>query len=136
MPDKSKDYGAFYLDAELYPFEMELDQGVPDFGIGVQYADFGELAIVYLPLLNVLRGWSARVFVSRLKQTRHPADLIILAFRADVMLLTVGIGWPFAETLFLALCQRLASTMGADEVYRERIEFTRPALPTAGLEGV
>jgi hypothetical protein len=136
MPDKPKDYGAFYLDAEFYPSEMDLDQGVPAFGIGVQYADFGMLAIVYLALFAALRGWLARVFVSRLKQTRHPADFIMVAFLADVMLFAVGIGWPFLETLFLALCLRFASSIGADKVYREQIRFARPALPAGGLEGV
>jgi hypothetical protein len=136
MPDKPKDYGAFYLDAEFYPSEMERDQGVPAFGMGVQYADFGELAIVYLALFAALRGWLARIFVARLKQTRHPADFIIVAFLAGVTLFPIGIGWPFPETLAIALCLRFASSIGADKVYREELRFTRPVLPAQGMEGV
>jgi hypothetical protein len=36
MPNKPKDYGGIYLDEQFYPGSVDLDQGSPDFGIGVQ----------------------------------------------------------------------------------------------------
>ena len=136
MPDKPKDYGAFYLDQEFYPSKMELDQGVPAFGVGVQYADFGALAIVYLGLFAAFRGWLARVFVGRVRQTRHPADFIVLAFLAGITLLPIGIGWPLPETFLVALGLRFVTSIGADRVCREYIGFRPSVLPARGLEGV
>jgi hypothetical protein len=136
MPNKPKDYGAFYLDAEFFPGSMDKDQGVPAFGIGVQYADFGWLAIVYLTLFAALRGWLARVFVDRLEQIRHPADFVMVAFLADIALFPIGVGWPFPETLLIALGLRFMSSVGANKVYKERIYARRPVLPHSGLEGV
>jgi oligosaccharide repeat unit polymerase len=136
MPDKPKDFGAFYLDAEFYPSSLEQDQGAPAFGIGVQYADFGNLAIVYLGLFAALTGWLARVFVNRLRRTRHPADFVLVAFFAGISLFPIGSGWPLAETLLVVLCLRFASRIGSDEVYREDIRFRRRILPTPGLEGI
>ena len=136
MPDKPKDYGAFYLDAEFFPGSMDRDQGVPAFGIGVQYADFGWLAIVYLAVFAALKGWLARIFVDRLAQTRHPADFVMVAFLADIALFPIGVGWPFPETLLVALGLRFLSSVGANKVYRERILPRPPVLPHPGLEGV
>jgi hypothetical protein len=135
MPNKPKDYGAFYLDAEFFPGSMDRDQGVPAFGIGVQYADFGWMAIVYLALFAALRGWLARVFVDRLGQTRHPADFIMIAFLADIALFPIGIGWPFPETLLVAMGLRFLSSIGANKVYRERVVARPRVLPHPGLEG-
>lgn len=136
VPNKPKDFGAFYLDGEFYPEALDQDQGAPAFGIGVQYADFGGFAIVYLGLFAALQGWLARVFVDRLRRTRHPADFILLAFFAGIGLFPIGIGWPLPETILVALCLRFATSIGADELYRETIKFKRPLSPAHGLEGI
>jgi hypothetical protein len=128
MPNKPKNYGGLYLDDQFYPQSLDEDEGSPDFGIGVQYADFGNLAIVYLALFAILRGWLARVFVNRLKHSRHPSDFVLVAFLAGISLIPVGgVGWLLPEAVFLALFLRLASGIGADKIYRERIRM-RPAI--------
>ena len=127
-PNKPKNFGAGYLDDEFYPEAMDSDAGPPDFGIGVQYADFGVFAIVYLALFAMLRGWLARVFLLRLNQSRHPADFLVLAFLAGVSLFPVGgAGWLLPEALLAAIFLRFWSCIGADKVYRERIAM-RPAV--------
>jgi hypothetical protein len=141
MPDKPKNFGAFYLDEEFFPGSLEEDKGVPAFGIGVQYADFGFLAIVYLGLFAALRGWLARVWVRRLAHTRHPADFLILAFLADISIIPIGTGWLLPETLLIAMFLRFASSLGTGRTYREHIRYkpvlsVQRHLPSAGLEGI
>lgn len=141
MPDKPKDFGAFYLDEEFFSGSLDEDKGVPAFGIGVQYADFGFLAIVYLALFAALRGWLTRVWVQRLQHTRHPADFLMLAFLCGISVFTIGTGWLFPETLLIAMFLRFASSLGSGRTYREHIRYKpvlsvhRPLLST-GLEGI
>ncbi len=126
MPSKPKNFGPMYLDEQFYPEALDEDAGSPAFGIGLQYADFGALAIAYLALFAGFRGWLAHIFVKRLKLTRHPGDFIVVAFLADISLFPIGAGWLLPETIIVAILIRYASCLGADPVYRERI---RPKLP-------
>jgi hypothetical protein len=137
VPSKPKNFGALYLDDQFFPESLDEEAGSPDFGIGVQYADFGFLAIVYLGLFAILRGWLARIFVRRLHRSLHPADFFLVAFFANIPLFPVGgIGWLLPEALLVALCLRFASRIGADKVYREEVRFGQPALPAQRLEGI
>jgi hypothetical protein len=133
VPSKPKDFGAFYLDAEFFPSAMDEDHGAPAFGPGLQYADFGILAIVYLGLFAALRGWLARLWIDRLKHTWHPADFLVVAFLADVTVFPIGTGWLLPETLLLAMFLRYASCIGAKKIYHEHIGYKRPAPPNPGL---
>src|ERR1700722_1374492 len=130
-----------YLDEEFYPDALDEDAGSPAFGIGVQYADFGFLAIFYLAFFAALKGWLARLFVTRLRVTRHPGDFVMVAFLADISLFPVGgAGWLLPETIIVALLLRLVSCAGADRVFRERIGVRGPITPRLkpmdGVEGV
>ncbi len=141
MPDKPKDFGQFYLDQEFFPGSLDEDKGAPAFGIGVQYADFGFFAIVYLGLFAALRGWLARIWVQRLAHTRHPADFLMLAFLADISIIPIGTGWFLPETLLIAMFLRFASSLGTGRTYREHIRYkpvlsVQGHLPSAGLEGI
>ncbi len=119
MPSKPKNFGPMRLDEEFYPESSDMDQGAPAFGVGVQYADFGALAIVYLALCGLLRGWLARVFVNRLKLSHHPSDFFMVAFLAEVGLFPVGTGWLVPEALLVAVVLRFVSRIGAGKVYRD-----------------
>jgi len=133
MPSKPKNFGAFYLAEEFFPERFDADTGAPAFAIGVHYADFGWLAIVYLGCFSALTGWLARISVNRLRITHHPADLILVAFMADVTLFPVGGGgWFFPETLLVVLLVRYISCFGADTVYREHVSArVSGALPSS-----
>lgn len=120
IPGKPKNFGTFALAEEFYPKLFDEDKGSPAFGVGAQYADFGSLAIVYVALCGLLRGWLARVFVNRLKVTKHPADFFMIVFLADVSVFPLGIGWLLPEALLIAGFLRFASSLGAGKVYRER----------------
>jgi hypothetical protein len=119
MPSKPKNFGAFYLVEEFYPEWFDADTGDPDFGIGVPYADFGMLTIIFLVLFAVVNGWLARIFVSRLRLTQHPSDFLVVVFFAGVSLIPVGGSiWLFPETVVLAMIARYVSRIGADRVMR------------------
>jgi hypothetical protein len=133
MPNKPEDFGAFRLDTEFYPKAIDLGQGAPAFGVGTQYADFGFLAIVYLAMFAALTGWLARVFLQRLRLTHHPADFLVFAFLAGIGIFPIGTGWLFPETLLVAMVLRLASCVGAKEVYRESIRHAEPAITAVKL---
>ena len=139
MPSKPKNYGALYLDDEFFPHSVDEDVGSPDFGIGVQYADFGIFAIIYLGLFEAIRAWMARTFKGRLAISRHPADFFLLAFAANIQLIPVGgIGWLLPEALVIALFLRVASGIGATKLCRERIRETKPAQhgPSLGMRQI
>lgn len=141
LPSKPKNLGPLYLDDQFYPESLDAEEGSPDFGIGVQYADFGFLAIAYLAVFAVLRGWFARVCVRRLNYSRHPADFFLLVFLANVSLLPIGgSGWLLPEALVVVFFLRFASHVGADRVYLERLVLRlvpprRDAAASNGLEG-
>jgi len=120
MSSKPKNFGAFVLDEEFYPESFDSDTGSPDFGIGVQYADFGFLAIAYLALFSMFRGWLARIFIGRLRLTKHPADFFVLAFLAEISVMPLGgAGWLLPEALFVAIGLRFLSTIGSNRTYVE-----------------
>ena len=135
MPGKPKNFGALYLDDQFFPASLDEEAGSPDFGIGLQYADFGYLAVVYLAFFAMIRGWLAGIFVRRLGHTKHPADFLLLAFLANVSIFPVGgVGWLLPESLVFALLLRSTSCIGARRVYRERIRNKQPVLPEKGTD--
>jgi len=129
MPGKPKNFGAFALAEEFYPRWFDADTGSPAFGVGVQYADFGAWAIVYLALTAALKGWLARIFVNRLKITNHPADFFMVVFLADISVFPVGVGWLLPEALLVALLLRFVSSIGAGKVFRDSRRITILARP-------
>jgi hypothetical protein len=126
MPGKPKNFGPFALAEEFFPEWFDKDTGSPAFGVGLQYADFGALSILYLALMAALKGWLARIFVNRLKFTKHPADFFMVVFLADVAVFPVGVGWLLPEALLVAVLLRYASSIGAGKVYREREAVLAP----------
>jgi hypothetical protein len=123
FPDKPKNFGPFRLAEEYHPKAFDSEEGAPAFGIGIQYADFGLFAIVYLAAFAAFRGWLARTFVDRLRQTNHPGDFVMVAFLAGMSLFPVGTGWLLPETIALVFVVRFLSSMGGGPVYRELVRL-------------
>ena len=135
MPNKPRNFGSFYLTDKLFPEWFDADTS-PAFGIGVPYADFGSLAIVYIALFAWLRGWLARVFVNRVESFKHPGDFFVLVFLADITLFPLGVGWFLPEALLVGLLLRYLSTIGASRVYIEPRKLERvSAIPRTLAEG-
>jgi oligosaccharide repeat unit polymerase len=114
FPDKPKNFGSFQLDENFYPAWFYGGTGVPDFGIGVQYADFGALAVVYLALWAALTGCLLRVFVDRFRAGRLPGDFIMLLFLAGVEMFSVPPGYMLLQHYALALSLNLALRLHLD----------------------
>lgn len=101
-PDKPKDFGSFSLALEYFPSSFYRDEGVPSFGVGVMYADFGILAVVMSTLWGVLSGIVSRTLTARLRLYRSPADFVLLCFFCGVILIPIGAGNLLPEHFFLA----------------------------------
>lgn len=99
FPGKPKNFGCFALAEEFYPQVFAAGWSVPDFGVGVQYADFGVLSILYLGLWAGVGGVLQRIFVDRFRRTGSPGDFIMLLFFATLP--TMG-AYFLPENLLLA----------------------------------
>ena len=133
MPDKPTNFGALYLDDQFFGASLDDEKGAPDFGIGLQYTDFGVFAIAYLVFFALVRGWLARMFVRRLNGTQHPADFFMVAFLANVSLFPVGaVGWLLPEAFLVAFFVRFASRVGTGAVYRDQIRIRTRRAPLGG----
>ena len=61
----------------------------------------------------MLKGGLARIFVNRLKLTKHPADFFVVAFLADISVLPFGgAGWLLPVAILVAMLVRFASRIG------------------------
>lgn len=101
-PDKPKDFGSFSLALEYFPSSFYRDEGVPSFGVGVMYADFGILAVVINTLWGAFSGIVSRTLMARLRLYRNPADFVLLCFFCGVVLIPVGTGNLLPENFVLA----------------------------------
>lgn len=116
FPEKPKNLGSLWLDDQFYPYQFAFLAGRPDFGIGVQYADFNILAMPYLVLWAALTGVFLRVAVDRFRASGSPGAFIMLLFFADVPLISIGATlYPLPEHLLLGLALNfgLRLTLGA-----------------------
>lgn len=101
-PDKPKDFGSFSLALEYFPSSFYRDEGVPSFGLGVMYADFGILAVVMNTLWGIFSGIVSRTLMARLRLYRSPADFVLLCFFSGVILIPIGAGNLLPEHFVLA----------------------------------
>ncbi len=117
MPTKPKNFGAFHLAEEFYPEWFDADTGSPDFGIGVQYADFGIFAVLVVASFSAFEGYLAHLFVNRLRENGNPADFLAVLYLAGVSIIAVGgAGWLFPEVLIVAMLVRHVSRIGVNGV--------------------
>ncbi len=119
-PGKPRDYGSLFLSKIFFPERFEKNTGAPAFGVGVQYADFGVFALLYLAFFGAMRGALSNIFVRRLRKTKHPSDLIVVAFLSGVSFIPTGLGWYFPEILLISLC--VGVVVSAVVRHRERSE--------------
>lgn len=108
MPDKPKDFGIYKLARIYYPASFRADAGSPDFGIGLQYADFGPFAILYICFWSALTGWLVATLVRSLRRQPRPATFVIFLFFSGIVILPIGSGYLLPETLLLAWSVSLA----------------------------
>jgi hypothetical protein len=101
-PAKPSNFGAFKLAQDYYPAWHRADSGDPDFNIGVQYADFGPLAIVYLCITYTLTGAMAGFVVRALSRKPSAPLFILLLFFSGFAIVSFGSGYALPESLLIA----------------------------------
>ncbi len=102
-PDKPVDFGYFELARRFYSESFYNNQGVPSFGLGDFYADFGFFSIVIISVTYFIKGLLLKVTVHILKTNRNIYYFIPFAFLCGANLLPIGFGWLFFEHCVLAL---------------------------------
>ena len=130
VPDKPNDYGAFWLVKRYFPGRFDLGTGAPDMGLGVQYADFGILTVVYCTFWAVLTGFAMKVLVTRLKHDPDAGSFMLLLVLMQVPLIpTGGGGVPLVVYFVIA---HFVKSLGRD-LPKRGTEAVSPAMPM--LEG-
>lgn len=102
-PDKPTDYGSFALALKYFPASFYLNEGVPSFGVGVLYADFGISAVFFSAMGGFLNGIVSRTLMARLRIYKNPADFILLCFMSGIILIPIGAGNLLPEHFMLAM---------------------------------
>ena len=102
-PDKPTDYGSFALALKYFPASFYLNEGVPSFGVGVLYADFGISAVFFSAMGGFLNGIVSRTLMARLRIYKNPADFILLCFMSGIILIPIGAGNLLPEHFILAM---------------------------------
>ena len=102
FPSKPKRFGPLVLADRYYMAADWEDIGSPDFNIGVQYADFGDLAILYLVAWAALLSYIAKGFIERLKEGPSRSNYVMVALFAGLVFIPIGITYALPEQLALA----------------------------------
>ncbi|HCT59302.1 MAG TPA: hypothetical protein DGA22_00295 [Acidobacterium sp.] len=102
FPSKPTVYGSYILTRRYFPASAWRDVGSPDFGVGIQYADFGPFAIVYIAMFAAFGGWATSCVVRRIRTDPNPGNLLLLAFFSGIQLIPLGAGYLLPESLVLA----------------------------------
>ena len=113
FPDKPKDFGSFWLAKRYYPEWFEADTGSPAFGIGVQYADFGPLAIVWHAGAQLLIGMLLKLLVTRLRTGPDAGTFVLLLTLLQVQLIPTGSELPLVVYYCVALVANVFTPGGA-----------------------
>ncbi len=102
-PDKTLDFGYYRLVKEFYPGRFNNNEGMPSFGYGEYYADFGVLTIFVVSFLFFLKGMLIGFFRNRLIIDCSVYYFLPFIFLCGIDLIPLGTGWLFFEHVFLAV---------------------------------
>ena len=102
-PDKTLDFGYYRLVKNFYPSRFNNNEGMPSFGYGEFYADFGVLTIFVVSFLFFLKGMLIGFFRNKLMLDCSVYYFLPFIFLCGIDLIPLGTGWLFFEHIFLAL---------------------------------
>ena len=102
LPSKPTKFGPFELVSKYFQKEDWDETGAPDFGLGVQYYDFGDFAALYLCAWAAGTAYFARGLVKKLQSGPSRANYVLLAFLAGIIFVPTGVGYCLPEQLALA----------------------------------
>lgn len=122
MPDKPKDYGGFKLARIYYPAEYREDSGSPDFSVGLDYADFGPFAILWIGFQGMASAYLIGILIPLLRIRPHPSTFIILLYFCGQSMIPAGLG-ALPEITFLTCVVALALRMRVLPLGFPRLRF-------------
>jgi hypothetical protein len=102
MPDKPKDFSGFRIVKIYNPANYRADQGSSAFDLGMEYADFGPFALVYLCLSSAVGAWLVSVAVAHLKRSPKLGGFIVLLYLSGQGVFSVNPPFFLPENLLLA----------------------------------
>jgi hypothetical protein len=107
FPDKPSDFGSFYLAEHFFPEAFLQGQGAPAFSYGIEFADFGVLALPYLTLINLLGGLLLKMFMTGLRRYNDPGSFVLVLFFAGLSVIPLSGIFLLGETIALAVAMNL-----------------------------
>ena len=102
-PDKPEFFGYLELAKSVFPNKTEENVGVPSFGLGEYYADFGYFSLLVIPVVGFFKGVLTGYVKKLLDKQGDVYYLLIFLFLSGVTFIPLGSGWLFYEHCFLAL---------------------------------
>jgi hypothetical protein len=111
FPDKPNDFGALYLAEHFFPTAFQAQSGAPAFSFGIEFADFGVLALPFVMLESFFGGMLLNVFMQGLRRHRGPGDFIMVLFAAGLPLIPLSGAFLLPESLILAIVANILSGM-------------------------
>jgi hypothetical protein len=103
FPAKPNDFGALYLAEHFFPDAFQSDKGAPAFSFGIEFADFGVLALPILLVENLFAGMLLKMFMTGLRRDRDPGSFVLVLFAAGLSLLPLSGTFLLGESLVLAV---------------------------------
>lgn len=117
-PDKPLDFGYLILDRKYFPDSFYDNKGVPSFGMGEYFADFGYLSVFFIMCSFWFKGFLLRIFYNTLKVNKNVYVYIPFAFLCGANLLPLGYGWMFWEHCVVAIMIYIMFKLGFRKKYR------------------
>jgi O-antigen polymerase len=112
FPDKPRDFGDFYLAERFYPNAFEANAGLPAFGNGAWFADFGVLAMPLLLALGFLNGLMLKGFMRGLQRHQSPGGFVMVMFASGTSLIPIAGAFYLPENLLLAVLANALCRIG------------------------
>jgi O-antigen polymerase len=107
FPDKPEDFGALYLAEHFFPAKFQAQSGAPAFSFGIEFADFGVLALPFLLLESFVGGMMLNAFMQGLRRHRGPGDFLMVLFAAGLPLIPLSGAFLLPESLILAVAANI-----------------------------
>jgi hypothetical protein len=127
-PAKPSNFGIFKLAQDYYPAWYRADTGSPDFNIGMQYADFGPMAIIYLCITSTFTGIMTGLVVRSLGRKPSAPRFVLLLFFSGMAIVSFGSGYALPESLLIAFGIWLLTRPSSPRLARYNTAISSPAL--------
>lgn len=102
-PDKPEYFGYLELARQVFPSRTAENVGLPSFGLGEYYADFGYFSLIAIPLISFCKGVLTGYAKNFLNKTGDIYYFIVFVFMSGIDFISLGGGWLFYEHCIIAV---------------------------------